>query len=276
MPLEYLIKVGTKFLVGLVASNHGEPSPLMLILCGEKQGTGKTYFWEKFLPKELRHLCAMKDLSLLGSDGFKRDLEISLSKYMLIYDDEMSGKSKRDHRAIKSILSVTSTTTRAAYGRTEERRQRIAGFGGTTNDLDLIPDHGENRRLVPVEVLNIDHKRKDAIDPIDYFIEAYHLWKSSYEYKLLGDEVEVLNERTEKYKYTAVEDEMLCQHFRKPERGEKPEYLTATDILNTLSNFTKEKMLAQKIGKAAKSLGIQQISRRINGMPIKVYEVIRL
>ena len=50
----YLQKFGTKWLVSIIASIHGEHSPLMFVLCGPKQNTGKTEFFRRLLPRELQ------------------------------------------------------------------------------------------------------------------------------------------------------------------------------------------------------------------------------
>jgi len=46
----------TKWLVSVVASAYGNYSPLVLVLSGERQGTGKTHFFRYLLPKKLRYL----------------------------------------------------------------------------------------------------------------------------------------------------------------------------------------------------------------------------
>src|SRR5690606_8300242 len=46
----------TKWLVSLIASVNGTYSPLLLVLCGERQGTGKTEWFRRLLPKKLRPL----------------------------------------------------------------------------------------------------------------------------------------------------------------------------------------------------------------------------
>jgi hypothetical protein len=48
----------TRWLLSAVASAYGIHSPLVLIFCGEKQGTGKTHWFRYLLPKELRYLFA--------------------------------------------------------------------------------------------------------------------------------------------------------------------------------------------------------------------------
>lgn len=273
---DYVQRMGKKWLVGAIACLYGEESHTMLVLCGEKMGKGKSHFFKRLLPLELDAYCAKKDFSMLGSDGFKRDMEVSITTNWLIYDDEMGGKSKRDHRVIKSMLATDYTSVRAAYGRHEERRKRISFFGGTTNDLDIIPDHGYNRRIIPIEVSQIDFERKDRVNPLDYWMEAYHLFFAGFDYRVLDAEIDFLNANTAQFKSISGEDEMLIQFFEKPSDPADPRgrYMTATQIKNKLDNFTKERINFGKLSAAIKQIGINQEFARVNGNVGRYYFIV--
>lgn len=273
---DYVDRMLRKWLVGGIACIYGNESHTMLVLCGEKHGTGKSFFFKNLLPPELAHLCAGKDFSVLGNSADKKDFEISITRSWLIFDDEMGNKTKRDHRLIKAMLAKSYTDVRAAYARTEEHRKRIAFFGGTSNDLDILSDHGENRRIIPIQILKggIDKKKKDAIDPIEYIMEAYHLYQSDYDYKILDEEIDFLNEHTEQFKESTFESELVGKHFKKPEAG-CGEYVTGTDIKIALESSIKDKVRIDRIKPAMKEIGIPQEVRRINGVLSRCYYVCR-
>ncbi|MBS1599510.1 MAG: PriCT-2 domain-containing protein [Bacteroidetes bacterium] len=265
---DYAIYFGKKWLVGMIACLYEDVSPLMLILCGTKQGTGKTFFFENLLPKELKKYCTIKNLSSLSSDTFKRDMDIAISRYWLIYDDEMSGKSRRDEGIIKALLSTHETNVRAAFAKHEENRKRIASFGGTTNDLQILGDHTGNRRFIPIEVLSIDQERKDRIDPVEYIIEAYHLYRSGFNYKILGSDMRLLNECTGKFNKVSTEFEMVQLYYEAPvsKHDNTGVYRTATDIKNKLEMNSREKMNYNKLSAALKNIGIEGVREKRNGI----------
>lgn len=272
----YVEYFGTKWLVGLIAGVFGEVSPLLLVLCGEKVGTGKTRVFIDLLPPELRKYFAIKSLSDMNNETSKRDLEIAMSKYLLILDDEMGGKSKRDEKKIKALLSLPDSTHRAAFGRNEERRIRLCGFGGTSNDLGVIGwDVGQQRRTIPVEVFKIDYERMNKISRIELLIEAYWMYKNGFDYQVLGDDVEQLAVATTDYHQINQEQEMILQVFRKPEPGEMAEQLTATQIKNALQAHCKEPLNYNKLGKALKDMGIESKRCKISGVISRLYPIVR-
>jgi hypothetical protein len=122
---KYLIHWGC----GMVASVYGHTSPLVLVLAGEKQNTGKTEFFRRLLPKPLANYYAESKL-----DGGKDD-DILLTKKLIIMDDEFGGKSKLEAKRFKELTSKASFSIRLPYGRTHRDLKRLAVLAGTTNDL---------------------------------------------------------------------------------------------------------------------------------------------
>lgn len=273
---DYVERMLRKWIVGGISCAIAEESHTMLCLCGEQHGDGKSYFFKKFLPPELAHLTACKDLSGLNNESNKKDFDILITQAWLIYDDEMGNKNKRDHDLIKAKLAQSYTDVRAAYARTSEHRKRIAFFGGTSNDLGVIPDHGENRRILPVQIMpgGIDQAAKDRIDPVDYIMEAYHLLKSGYDYRILNDEITFLNQHTEIFREHTFENELVSKRFRaaSPNCGE---YLTGTDIKLVLEENMKDRINVKKIKAAMKAIGAPQETRIVNGIHGRYYYVCR-
>jgi hypothetical protein len=269
---DYVERFLTKWLVGGVAAIYGEEPHIMLILCGEYHGSGKSHFFKYLLPDELKDYTIFKDLSGLSSSTEKKDLEIAITKSWLVVDDEMGGKSKRDHKLIKAFLAKSYSDNRAAYDRLDEHRKRIAFFGGTSNDLEIISDHGDNRRMVPIRIEEgeIDYEAKDRIDPVDYFMEAYHLYQAGYDYRILGKDKDFLNLHTGDLRTVTIEMEMLFKHFRKPKSG-NGEYITATDVKNRLEGHTKHSLWMSNIAGALKAMGIRQERKYFNGAQGRYY-----
>jgi predicted P-loop ATPase len=118
----------------MIASIFGQTSPLVLVLAGERQNTGKTEFFRRLLPPQLSNYYAESKL-----DGGKDD-DILLTKKLIIMDDEFGGKSKLESKRFKELTSKASFSIRLPYGRTHRDLKRLAVLAGTTNDLGLISD----------------------------------------------------------------------------------------------------------------------------------------
>lgn len=274
----YAAQFGKKWLVGMVANVYGgNTSPLFPVLCGEQMGTGKTRFFRDLLPEELQPYFATKSLTTQG-DSAKKDLEIAMSRYFLILDDEMSGKSKRDEKAIKALLRMNDSTHRAPHARTEERRVRLAGFAGTTNDLGVLGwDVGPQRSTVPIEVRRIDFERLNKVSRILVWAEAYALYRAGFDYEVLGKEVLDLHEATGGYMQVNPEFELVLSRFRVPAAGDiSTEYLTVTQIRGILQGNNKEALSFNKLGKALKDLGFEQHKKKLGGQAVSTYKVVQV
>ncbi len=104
---------------GMIASIFGSQSPLTLVLVGEKLNTGKTEFFRRLLPKELKQYYTESQL-----DGGKDD-DILMCKKLMILDDEFGGKNKKDQKRFKGMTSKQSMSIRMPYGKTTTEMRRM-------------------------------------------------------------------------------------------------------------------------------------------------------
>lgn len=257
---------GRKWLVGLIASIHGEHSPLMLILSGSLQNTGKTEWFRRLLPTELRPYYAESKL-----DAGKDD-EILMTQKLLIMDDEMGGKNKKEEKRIKELLSKQTFSLREPYGRNNVDLLRIAVLCATTNDNQILTDPTGNRRMIPIPVISINQSAYNKIDKVDVIMEAYHLWKSGFDWRLTKEEIATLSIHGDQFQSFGVEYELLIRYYQTPDPGHE-EYLTATDIKIELERITNQKLSLDRLGKELSRLGYVQLSKRIGGAPKKVYRI---
>lgn len=270
---DYIQFFGHKWIVGMVAGVFGRVNPLFWCLCGEKMGTGKTRFFKDLLPPELKGYQTVKSLADMSTEAARRDLEIAMSRYLLIYDDEMSGKSKRDEKKIKSLLSMEDSTHRAAFGRNEERRQRLCAFGGTSNDLRVIGWDVDNRRHVPVEVQHIDYKVLNSVDRVDLLMEAYALYRSGFDFEVLGDDIDKLNAGLDPYKQINAEAELVSQRFR-PGIAPEASFMTLTDVKRFLEVGGKEQYSPAKLAAALRDIGADYVMRKIGTQVLRGFWVV--
>ncbi len=263
---EYAKYFGAKWVVGIIASIYGEHSPLMFVLSGVVQNTGKTQFWRRFLPDDLRAYYGESKL-----DAGKDD-EILMTQKILIMDDEMGGKSKKDEKRLKELLSKQVFSLREPYGRNNVDLTRLAVLCGTSNDNKLLNDPTGNRRIIPLQVNEINHEAYNEIDKTDVIMEAYHLYKSGWQWELTKDDIKLLNKSTERFEAYSNEYELITKYFKTPTTP-YAEQFTATDIKVYIEKYTNQRLAANKIGVEMQRLGFEQISSRRNGAPVWVYSV---
>jgi len=262
---EYFIK---RWMVGAVAMWHGEHSPLMLILAGTQQNTGKTHFFRNLLPKELQSYYAEAELT-----GDKDENLLMCSKIILM-NDEMSNKSKRDITVVKQLCSKRTFTLRKAYGRVSEDFARVAALAGTSNDLSLLQDPTGNRRFIPIEVHGINHAGFNAIDKAELWGEAYALWRNGYKYELDSKGIAFLNSETLHFEQPTPEAELLAANLGLPDRASQGSYMTNTQIKVVLERRSDQRLSSKKLGEELRRMGFVQEIVKADGKTQRVYRVL--
>ena len=124
-----------KWFVAMVASwlyddvvNHQ-----VLILIGP-QGIFKTTWLEFLIPPELRmYGCKMGNNTYLNKDD-----KLRVAEFGLINLDEIDAYSTRELNAMKSLITTTDVSERAAYRYNKEKRIRIASFCASGNKPEFL------------------------------------------------------------------------------------------------------------------------------------------
>ena len=255
-PKEYKELFITKWLVGIVESIEGDFSPLMLVLSGSRQGTGKTEWFRRLLPRDIRSYYAESKL-----DAGKDD-EILMTSKLLIVDDEMGGKSKKETARLKELTSKKWFSLREPYGRHNVDLRRLAVLGGTSNDSDLLNDPTGNRRIIPIEVIDyIDKELYNSIDKTDLLMEVYHLHKSGFTSVLSKEEIEYLASQTEDFQAPSVERELLMAYYELPPDDLHREFLTTSEIKARIEMQSGQRLNINKLGQELKKCGFERVSK---------------
>lgn len=268
---DHAVYFGKKWLVSMIASIYGEHSPLMLTLCGVVQNTGKTEFFRRLLPTELKKYYAESKL-----DNEKDDA-ILMTKKLLIVDDEFAGKSKKEESHLKSITSRDTITVREPYGRASVDLRRIAVLGGTSNELAILTDNTGNRRKLPINVLSIDHDKYNAVDKTDLFIEAYHLYQQGFNWRVSGQDIIRLKNNTAQFEAISMEYELLQAYFECPTpqaEGFGVTFMTTSQIKAYMETASRQHTNVNRIGQEMRKMGWEVKSKRVNDNPVKGYYVI--
>ena len=258
------------WLLSVVASAYGIHSPLVLIFCGEKQGTGKTHWFRYLLPKELRYLFAESKM-----DAGKDD-EILMTKKLIILDDEYGGKSKKEEKRLKELTSKEFINVREPYGRVSTDLRRLSVFCGTSNEMQILSDPTGNRRQIPIHIRNINHDFYNQCDKVELWRELYAMFNAGHQYTILKDDILLLNESTETFKLSTPEEDLIHKKLEVGNRSHG-EWMSLTDISQYLMMETKINYLnIQRIGSILTSLGYMKEKKKRGGSVILHYFVSKL
>lgn len=242
-----------KWIVSIISSMHKVHSPLLLALVGS-QGTGKTEFFRRLLPKELLRYYAESKLDK------EKDDELLMCENIIIMDDELGGKSKSDTQKLKNITSKEYFYLRRPYGDHNEKILRIAVLCGTSNHLGIINDTTGNRRIIPIKVNDIDKDLFNGIDKRKLFDEAYNLYKAGFDWRVMGKSVDLLKYVTPEFESTTIERELLLKYFEPA--GEGGTKLLAAEIHVELEELTRQRINFKTLGYELQSTGFERLSVR--------------
>jgi hypothetical protein len=260
-----------KWIVGLVASIEGDNSnTLMPVLIGPKN-IGKTEFARRTMPAILKPYFCQSKLD----QG--KDSEAQMCEYLLILNDELDGMSRHEAKSFRNFISANQYTYRPPYAKKNITRKRLASLFGTSNDIQIIADHENNRRIIPIEITGINYELLNSIDKEELLIEAFSLYKSGFDYHLTKGDITILSSSTEEYAIAIPEHELITKFFKVPtEDNQFITELSATDIKDHIERHTKQRMSPIMVGKALKNLGFEVVHKKTGKSTKRIYRVIEI
>lgn len=195
-------------------------------------------------------------------------------------DDEFGGKSKESEKRFKELTSKNVFTLREPYGKMNVDLKRLATLCGTTNDNQVIADPTGNRRLLPIHVEYINHELYNSIDKTELFIQAYKEYKNGFDYKLLKEEIQKLDEVKGEFKAVNNLEELFLKYYavelEENQQGYKIE-LSNTEILMNIQSFSQMRIGTSKnLGMILTNLGANQIVKKIGGKAVRLYSIYKL
>lgn len=208
-------------------------SPLTLVLCGQKQGTGKTSFFRNLLPEDLQDYLIEKKI-----DANDKDSMYNLAKGLICFDDEFGGLATRDVKDFKRVADTNWIDIRLPYSAFYSKIKRRASLCGTTNESNILKDVTGNRRLLPINVESIDYDKMIKIDTNYLWREAYKLWREDFDWKIYkAEDIDFLNENTIKNIDVNPIEELFFTHFSLEETSEHTQKVVMNqgEILNYLN-----------------------------------------
>lgn len=253
---EFWQKCFRKWLVALTGSLIDERvvNHTAIIFSGA-QGIGKTRWFGRILPEELRRYQFAGMLNLRDKDS-----QVKLSECPLIVMDELENMGGKNIDALKELITKEHIYLRRAYAYTHENYVRRASFAGSVNHKEFLVDMTGNRRFLCFEVnrINPDHQIPLAM----VYAQALHLFHSGFQYWFDQNEIAELNASNEEFRTISVEEEQLMSYFEPCSEENDPEYLKTTQILQVISSSSKMRGLSeQRLGRVLRAKDFLRVKK---------------
>ena len=226
------------------------------------QGCGKTTFFHRLLPPELREYY-LDHLNLSN----KFDKEMALTNNLIVNLDELEAIRPSQHAALKQTLSKSKVNGRPIYGASQEDRPRFASFVATTNNPHPLTDATGSRRYICLTIPQ--GQFIDNTGDIDYgqlYAQVVHeLTVAKTPYWFSNEEVARIQELNLNYMTQKDMAEIISACFRKPAECEVVKSLNSAEMLKIIQreypSVKSDHSTKVHIGLAMKELGFEHTKR---------------
>ena len=184
----------------------------VLVLIG-KQGIFKTTWLEHLLPPELRaYGCKMASATQLNKDE-----RLRIAEYGLIALDEIDAMGPRELNVMKSVITASDISERAAYGYTKERRIRLASFCASGNKQEFLTDLTGNRRWLPFLAETIQNPFYINLPYEQIYAEAKYLIDHGFQYWFDLEDIETIEAHNDDFRAQENSDKLVTWgNIKKP------------------------------------------------------------
>lgn len=252
-----------KWIVAVVASatQRDVSNHTVLILTG-KQGLGKSTWFQQMIPKSLKNYFFSGNI-----DPRDKDSVLQLSENLIINMDELASFDRKKIEQFKELITRPSSRVRRAYAQFSENYPRRASFVGSSNERNILTDVSGNRRFLVFEALKIDCGKLINIDAV--YSQAFNLSRFGFQYWFDENDINRVEANNEFFYQPSKEEELIKKYFRPgPEKGEKPELMNATEVIEYINLHSKGKkhydLNNVVLGKVLSKMGFKQ--KKTNGL----------
>lgn len=251
-----------KWFVAMVASwlEDEVVNQQVLVLIG-KQGTFKTTWLEHLLPPELRaYGCKMANSAQLNKDE-----RLRIAEYGLIALDEIDAMSPKELNVMKSVITASDISERAAYGYTKERRIRLASFCASGNKQEFLTDITGNRRWLPFHTLSIQNPFCTTLPYEQLYAQAKWLIDNGFQYWFDMDDIDTIEEHNDAFRAQENEEQLLAVYFDIPAEGQG-QFMTTAEISDklVLRGSIKKPMTITRLSMILKKAGYKDVRKGAN------------
>ena len=222
-----------RYLVGMCAAATQDDvvNHTVLLLCSEVQNIGKTTFINNLLPPELRTYLSTGLINPNSKDDLAK-----IAQSMLINLDEFEGMSGRDLNTFKDLVTRKVISIRLPYARRSQNFPHTASFAGTCNYQEILHDTTGTRRFLCFHAESIEFIK---INYTQLYAQIKHLLNTpGYQYWFTQEDNNRIEKNNEDFIFHSPEEELVLTHIRKPERFEKVQYLTVSEIAELIRERT--------------------------------------
>lgn len=232
---------------------------LMMVLAGEKEGTGKTEFVERLLPPVLRQYI-YKPVQL---SSFKdKDESLAMAHNILFFLDEIQ-LNRQSFNKLKNMVGGAggrTVTDRAPYAHNAKVRKVHASLVATTNHIDFLPEELGNRRMLVLHVTGSDNYDDLPIDKA--YAQAYWLLTHPrrFSVRITPEMIAHLKEINARYVCRDLCTSVIPTVLRKPREGEKAQAVVAAEIIAWMISRTgpnQQEYTDRKVCAAMRKLGFE-------------------
>lgn len=222
-----------RYLVGMCAAATQDDvvNHTVLLLCSEVQNIGKTTFINNLLPPELRTYLSTGLINPNSKDDLAK-----IAQSMLINLDEFEGMSGRVLNTFKDLVTRKVISIRLPYARRSQNSPHTASFAGTCNYQEILHDTTGTRRFLCFHADSIEFIK---INYTQLYAQIKHLLNTpGYQYWFTQEDNNRIEKNNEDFIFHSPEEELVLTHIRKPERFEKVQYLTVSEIAELIRERT--------------------------------------
>ena len=200
---------------------------------------------------------------MANSAQLNKDERLRIAEYGLIALDEIDAMGAKELNVIKSVITASDISERAAYGYTKERRMRLASFCASGNKQEFLTDITGNRRWLPFLVESIVNPFFITLPYEQIYAQAKWLIDKGFQYWFDLDDIETLEQHNENFRAQENEEQLLAVYFDIPAEG-KGQFMTTAEISDKLVTMgsIKHPMSLSRLGMVLQQAGYQ--SKRIN------------
>lgn len=257
-----------KALVRMIACSYGGfENRIICVFVQETQEQGKDTFIRFLCPPEFHHYYKEDPLEV------NKDAEIALTKNFIWNLSELDHLNKKEISEIKSIISRKVINQRAAFARQSESRVRVVNWWGSTNKTEFLTDDAHTRWLC-FNIKSISWAYSHDIDIRKVWAQAWHLYKTGFEFTLTAEEKSIRDKRNKDFEVMPDEKQLILTYFSKTNRGDG-EFMINTEIQLFLTAVTNNRMRLSgyNVKKSMDQLGFAKEERFVGGTKLRGYWV---
>ena len=114
-------------------------------------------------------------------------------------------------------------------------------------------------RWLPFEVESIESPHDYPFDHEAIFAQAYGLYRRGFRYWFNDREMQLMARHNERFEVSKPERELISKYYRLPRPGERGEFVSSAEILQTIGGNLIPRLTMNKLGRAMTALGFESV-----------------